>query len=114
MHFVIKMCREWMYNCTIPDLRHLLQVRDQIHAPVALLEAPALCGPETVYKIRRMPSFGIWRHLAIVRTDVLEERIASIIRVKRIREIQAALIVNIVPSSLILSALKMEATHPSE
>jgi hypothetical protein len=32
----------------------------------------------------RIPSSGMWRHVALVRTDVLEEGIVSIIRVKRI------------------------------
>jgi hypothetical protein len=34
--------------------------------------------------LRRMPSSGIWHHVALVRTNVLEGHIASIIRVERI------------------------------
>jgi hypothetical protein len=34
-----------------------------------------------------MPSFGMLRRVALVRTDVSEERIASIIRVTRIGEL---------------------------
>jgi hypothetical protein len=36
---------------------------------------------------RRMPSYGMLRHVALVRTDVSEERIASNIRVTRIGEL---------------------------
>jgi hypothetical protein len=46
------------------------------------------------------------RRVALVRTDVSEGRIATIIRVKRIGELDTA---NVVPSSLILSTLMMEA-----
>jgi hypothetical protein len=35
----------------------------------------------------RMPSSGMWRRIALVRTDVSEDRIASVIRVKRISEL---------------------------
>jgi hypothetical protein len=35
----------------------------------------------------RMPSSGMWSRVALVRTDVLEERIASIIRLTRICEL---------------------------
>jgi hypothetical protein len=35
----------------------------------------------------RMPSSVMWRHVAFVRTEVSEDRIASIIRVKRISEL---------------------------
>jgi hypothetical protein len=35
-----------------------------------------------------MPSFGMLRRVALVRTDVAEERIASIIRVTRIGELR--------------------------
>jgi hypothetical protein len=65
--------------------------------------------------------------LALVITDVSEERIASIIRVKRIRQLgtlavtsnffrtvlRLLVIDNIVPSSPILVTLMMETTRPS-
>jgi hypothetical protein len=54
-----------------------------------------------------MQSSGMLHHVAVVRTDVSEERIASIIRVTRISA-------NAVPSSLILVTLMMEAIHSSE
>jgi hypothetical protein len=38
-----------------------------------------------------MPSSALWRRVALVRTDVSEERIASIIRVERISELRTAL-----------------------
>jgi hypothetical protein len=40
-----------------------------------------------------MPSSGIVRRIALVRTDILEERIASIIKVTRIGELGTALAV---------------------
>jgi hypothetical protein len=40
-----------------------------------------------------MPSSGILRHVALLRTDNLEESIASIIRVKRIDELATELAV---------------------
>jgi hypothetical protein len=40
-----------------------------------------------------MPSFGMFRHVALVITDVSEERIASIIKVKRISELGTTLAV---------------------
>jgi hypothetical protein len=48
----------------------------------------------------------MWRHVAVVRTDFLEERIACIIKVERISQLVAA---NVVPSSLTISTLMMEA-----
>jgi hypothetical protein len=62
------------------------------------------------------------RSVALVRTDVLEERITSIIRVKRISELETTLAVttkllvttNVVPSSPILVTLMMEAIRSSE
>jgi hypothetical protein len=40
-----------------------------------------------------MPSFGVLRRVALVRTDVSEERIASSIRVKAIGELGTSLAV---------------------
>jgi hypothetical protein len=40
-----------------------------------------------------MSSSGMWRRVALVRTDVLEESIGSIIKVERIREQGTALAV---------------------
>jgi hypothetical protein len=67
-----------------------------------------------------MPPSGVLCHVARVRTDVSEERIASIIRVRRIGKLGTTLAVlwllvtaNI-PSSLILVTLMMEAIHSSE
>jgi hypothetical protein len=85
----------------------------------------------------RMSSSGMLHHVDLVRTDVSEECIASIIRVKRIGELGPMLGVtsnwrmlqrntmwvalcrllvtaNIVPSSPILVTLTMEAIHSSE
>jgi hypothetical protein len=41
--------------------------------------------------VRRMPSSRMFRRVALVRTDVSEEHIASIIRTTRISELRAAL-----------------------
>jgi hypothetical protein len=59
--------------------------------------------------------------VTLVRTDVSEERIASIIRVTRIRGLETRLAVtssvlvtaNVVPSLVILVALMMEAIRSS-
>jgi hypothetical protein len=61
--------------------------------------------------------------MAFVRTDVMEERITSNIRVERISKLTATLAVtssnqllftaNVVPSSLILSTQMMEAIRSS-
>jgi hypothetical protein len=48
--------------------------------------------------------------VALIRNGVLEERIASIIRMESISELAA----NIIPSSMILSTLMMEVIHSSE
>jgi hypothetical protein len=40
-----------------------------------------------IFVIFRMPSSGMWRSVNLVRTDVLEESIASIITVKRIDDL---------------------------
>jgi hypothetical protein len=55
-------------------------------------------------------SFGMWRRVALVITDVSEERIASIIRVAQ----QSLVTANFFPRSLILSILMMEAVCSSE
>jgi hypothetical protein len=59
--------------------------------------------------------------VALVRSDVSEKRIASITRMTRISELGTTLKVktlivtaNVVPSSLILFMLMMEATRSSE
>jgi hypothetical protein len=54
------------------------------------------------------------RHVAVVRTDVLEELSVSIIRVTRIGELGTSAITNVVPSSPILVTLMMEALSSSE
>jgi hypothetical protein len=46
---------------------------------------------ETVQYPQRMPSSGMFRRVFLVRTDVSEERIASIIRVTRIAELGTTL-----------------------
>jgi hypothetical protein len=73
-----------------------------------------------------MPSSGILRRVALVRTDILEECSAYIIRVTRIDEIGTTLavasnrrtmrrnIANVVSSSLIHVTLMMEALRSSE
>jgi hypothetical protein len=77
-----------------------------------------------------LPSSGMWRRVALVRTDVSEERIASIIRMTRIGKLGTTLAVasnvflrsvrrllvtaNVVPSSPILVILIMEAIRSSE
>jgi hypothetical protein len=79
-----------------------------------------------------MPSSGMLRRLALVRTDVSEKLSASIIIVTRIGELgttlaitsnrstlrrnilQLLLSVNVVPTSLIVSTLMMEALSSSE
>jgi hypothetical protein len=54
--------------------------------------------------------------VALVRTDVSEERVVSIIRVKRITELRTALLVaaNDVPSSLIRVTPMTLVIHSSE
>jgi hypothetical protein len=69
-----------------------------------------------------MASSGTLRRVALVRSDVSEECSAYIIRVTRIGELGTTLavtssyrnIVNIVPSSLVIFNLKMEAIRSSE
>jgi hypothetical protein len=50
--------------------------------------------------------------VALVRTEVSEKHIASIIRVERINELGVT--ANVIPSSLILVTLRMEAILSSE
>jgi hypothetical protein len=57
---------------------------------------------------------AIFWDVALVRTNILEERIASIIRVKRIGMLQLLITTNIVSSSLILFTLMMEVIRSSE
>jgi hypothetical protein len=59
-----------------------------------------------------MPSSGMLRRVALVRTDVSEELSASIIRVTRIGELGTTL--TITSSSPILVTLMMEALSSSE
>jgi hypothetical protein len=67
-----------------------------------------------------MASSGMLRPGALVRTDVSEERIASIFRVRRTDELflhsmlRLLVTANVVPSSPILVTLMMEATGSSE
>jgi hypothetical protein len=68
-----------------------------------------------------MPSSGMLRRVALVRTDVSEELNASIIRVTRIGELGSTLAVrlllataNVILSSLIIITLIMEALRSSE
>jgi hypothetical protein len=58
-----------------------------------------------------MASSGMLRHVALVRTNVLEELSASFIRVTRIGELVTS---SFVPSSLILVTLMKEALSSSE
>jgi hypothetical protein len=71
-----------------------------------------------------MPSSGMLRRVALLRTDVSEEHTASIIRVTRIGELGTLVFLrsvllllvtaNVVPSSQIFVTLMMEALHSSE
>jgi hypothetical protein len=67
-----------------------------------------------------MPSSGMLHRMAVVRTDVSEERIVSIIRITRIGRLGTTLVVcllviaNIVPSSQILVTPMTEAIRASE
>jgi hypothetical protein len=54
------------------------------------------------------------RPVALVRTDVLEERIAFIIRVTKIGELGTTLAVSVVPSSPILVTLMKEELSSSK
>jgi hypothetical protein len=67
----------------------------------------------------RMLASRMLRRVALVRTDVSEERIASINRVTRIDELGSVLVVaavtaNVLPNSPILVTLLMEAIRSSE
>jgi hypothetical protein len=63
-------------------------------------------------KFSRMPSSGMLRHVALVGTDVSEERNFCTIRFTRMGELATALSSN-VPRSPILGALMMEAIRSS-
>jgi hypothetical protein len=58
-------------------------------------------------QVRRMVSFAMLRRVALIRSDVSDELIASIVRVTRI-------MANVVPSSPILVNLKIDALSSSE
>jgi hypothetical protein len=65
----------------------------------------------------RIQTFGMWHRVALVRTDVLEEHVASIIRVIKIvlRKVHRLLVTaNVVPNSPTLFTLSMEAISSSE
>jgi hypothetical protein len=65
--------------------------------------------------ISRMPSPGMLRCVGLVRTDVLEECIAPIIRLTRIGSVFRLLVTaNTLPRSSILVTLITEATRSSE
>jgi hypothetical protein len=68
-----------------------------------------------------MPSSGMWRRVALLRTDVSEDGIASINRVRRIDELDTMFAVTgiqsklrVVPSSPILVTMMMKAMRSSE
>jgi hypothetical protein len=61
-----------------------------------------------------MSSSGMLRYVFLVRTDVSEEGVASIIRVTRICELRLLVTANVVPNSPILVTVMMEATRSSE
>jgi hypothetical protein len=61
-----------------------------------------------------MSFYEILRGVAVVRTDVSEDRSASIIRVTRMSFLQFLITANVVPSSSILVTLTMDATCSSE
>jgi hypothetical protein len=70
---------------------------------------------------QRMPSSGMWLRVLLARTDISEERIASIIRVERIGELRTTLLVTsnykmlwTTSDSLIFFTLMTEAVSTSE
>jgi hypothetical protein len=69
-------------------------------------------------RLERMPFSGTLSRVVLVRTDVSEERSASIVRVTRIivflRSVRRLLVTANVPSSPILVTLMMGALHSSE
>jgi hypothetical protein len=64
--------------------------------------------------IWKMASSGMLRRVDLIRTNVSEERIASIIRMTRICELRTTQAANAVRSSPILVTLMMEALSSSE
>jgi hypothetical protein len=67
-----------------------------------------------VWGFHDVTSSWMWGSLALVRTDVSDECIGSIIRVNWIRELGKTLAVTVKWSSLILTTLMMEAILSSE
>jgi hypothetical protein len=61
-----------------------------------------------------MPRSRMLRRAALVRTDVSDNLIVSIIREKRISTLQVLVTANVVPSTLILITLIMEAICSSK
>jgi hypothetical protein len=61
------------------------------YSPETPLNSQDVAQRQTVY-LRRMPSSGILRHVALVKTDVSEERSPSFIRVTRIGELGTTLL----------------------
>jgi hypothetical protein len=55
-------------------------------------DVPTRTNPDPVIS-RRMPSSGMWLRVGVVRTDVWDERVASVFRLKCISELGTTLIV---------------------
>jgi hypothetical protein len=67
------------------------------------------------YEVLRMPSSGVLHHVALVRIDIAQERISSIIRVTRISELGTTLAVtsNIAYLRSVLTCLVTANAFPS-
>jgi hypothetical protein len=76
---------------------------------LSLIESTEIFVPKLVV-YRRMPSSGILRRVALVRSDVSEERVVSIIRVTRIGEVGTTLAVTSNLSSQCTSVAKLLLT----